>query len=86
MSGTDEAAALPGARLARDRRETRQAGDRLGVEAAEFRHLGEQACRGDARHARRGQDLGPAGQYHVFGQPLAAGAQSTPAPAISKAS
>ena len=49
---------------------TRQS-DRLGVEAAEFRHLGEQARRGDARQARdRGHDLGPAGQYHVFGQPL----------------
>ena len=31
----DEAAALPGARLARDRRVTGQAGDRLGVEATE---------------------------------------------------
>ena len=68
----DEAAALPGAGLARDRGETGQAGNRLGIEAAEFRHLGEQARRGDARHARdRGQDLGPAGQYPVFGQPLA---------------
>ena len=48
-----------------------QAGDRLGVEAAEFRHLGQQARRGDARHARdRRQDLGPPGQPLVFGQPL----------------
>ena len=46
------------------------AGERLG--ARRPTHPGEQACRGDARHARdRGQDLGPAGQSHVFGQPLA---------------
>ena len=51
--------------------EARQAGDRLGVEAAELRHLGQQARRGDARHARdRRQDLGPPGQSLVFGQPL----------------
>ena len=48
----DEAAALPGAGLPSNGREACQAGDRLGVEAAELRHLGQQARRGDARHAR----------------------------------
>ena len=67
----DDAAALPGTGLPSHGREACQAGDRLGVEAAEFRHLGQQPRRGDARHARdRRQDLGPASQSLVFGQPL----------------
>ena len=67
----DEAAALPGAGLPSHGREACQTGDRLGVEAAELRHLGQQPRRGDARHARdRRQDLGPASQSLVFGQPL----------------
>ena len=46
-------------------------GGRLGVEAPQFRHLNEQARRGDASHPRdRRQDLGPPGQSSVFGQPL----------------
>ena len=69
----DEAAALPGAGLPSHGREACQAGDRLGVEATELRHLGQQARRGDARHALdRRQDLGPPGQPLVFGQPLPA--------------
>ena len=67
----DEAATLPRAGLPSHGREACQAGDRLGVEAAELRHLGQQPRRGDARHARdRRQDLGPPGQPLVFGQPL----------------
>ena len=67
----DEAAALPSAGLPSNGREACQAGDPLGIEAAEFRHLGQQARCGDARHARdRRQDLGPPGQSLVFGQPL----------------
>ena len=52
---------------------TRQAGDGLGVDAAEFRHQGQQGRRGDVRHSgNQHQDLGLAGQHGVFGQPLAA--------------
>ncbi len=70
-AGLDEASALPGAGLSRDGGEPREAGDRLGVESAEFRHLDEQACGGDTGHARNGgQDLGPSGECCVFGEPL----------------
>ena len=70
-AGLYEASALPSAGLSRDGGEPREAGRRLGVESAEFRHLDEQAGGGDAGHTRNGcQHLGPAGDHGVFGDPL----------------
>ena len=65
-AAVDKAPPLPGSRLARHRRQARQAGCRLAVDHAQFRHLREQACGGDRPDSGHGgQHLGLARQHVV---------------------